>query len=97
MSGGSYDYLCCKDVGDLMLGEGGLPYMADTLATLGYADDAARETTEFLMELRASRIRLEVMQRRLSRLWKAVEWWKSGDYGEDQVRDALAEYRGHAQ
>lgn len=25
-----------------------------------------------------------------------VEWWDSGDWGEDQVRQALADYRGEA-
>lgn len=97
MSGGSFDYLYVKSIDELMAYDGNLDMMADKLATLGYAEDAARETTEFLMELRAGRIRLETMQRRLSDLWKAVEWWVSGDYGEDAVKEALAKYRGSAE
>lgn len=40
MSGGSFDYLCHKEVGDLLEHERTLQEMADELARLGYADDA---------------------------------------------------------
>lgn len=97
MSGGSYNYLgliCYDDLAELLGKESDLRDMADRLAGLGYAQDAARETEELLTMLRQWRTRAEVRVRRLSDVWKAVEWWDSRDSSEDQVRKALAEYRG---
>jgi Holliday junction resolvasome RuvABC DNA-binding subunit len=71
MSGGSYNYLCHSwDLDDLDKHESDLEDMADRLAALGYAQDAARETQALL------------------------EWWDSNDWSEDQVKEALAKYRG---
>jgi hypothetical protein len=94
MSGGSYDYLCHKDIEDLFNMDRQLQEMSDRLAGLGYADDAARETQEFILNLRQFRNRIEAAAKRLNGVWYAVEWWDSGDYGEEQVKEALAEYRG---
>lgn len=93
MSGGSYDYLYAKPIADLMSYDREVESMVDRLASLGYAKDAAQETMAFLLELRRAQIRLETMQQRLAPVWKAVEWWDSADTGEDDVKDALVEYR----
>lgn len=94
MSGGSYDYIAYKDPDDLFDHERMIEHMADRLAGLGYAEDAARETHELLLLLRQARIRLKTRHDRLSPVWHAVEWWDSQDSGERAVIDALAEYRG---
>jgi len=93
MSGGSYDYLCFKDAGELAQHEETLQRMADRLARLGYADDAAKETMEVLLEMRQALNRLQTRISRLSGVWKAVEWWDSCDSGEDGLREALSRYR----
>jgi len=93
MSGGSYDYLYCKDVDSLLNSVPTVQEMADRLAGLGYAEDAARETEELLLTLRQFENRINSMQARLSCVWRAVEWWDSCDSGEDCVKDALQEYR----
>lgn len=95
MSGGSYNYLCSKDAAELLSGHhSDLREMADTLASLGYAKDAAVETEELLLMLRQFDIRIQTRVDRLRGVWKAVEWWKSGDWGEDDVHETLAKYRG---
>ena len=97
MSGGSYNYLCHKDERDLLGGwseEEDLRHMADRLAGLGYAEDAARETEELICMLRQSRIRIETRVQRLRDVWKAVEWWDSCDWQEKGVHEALSAYRG---
>ncbi|BFP50054.1 hypothetical protein KCMC57_64220 (plasmid) [Kitasatospora sp. CMC57] len=95
MSGGSYDYLCrVMDLGELLAKEHRLEEMADRLAGLGYAEDAAHETQELIVQLRQFKVRADVRVKRLSDLWHAVEWWDSGDTAEKDVRDALAKYRG---
>lgn len=95
MSGGSYDYLCwVLDLGELAAKEHQLEEMADRLAGLGYAQDAARETQELLVQLRQFKVRADVRVKRLSDVWHAVEWWDSSDTAEQGVREALAKYRG---
>lgn len=98
MSGGSFNYLCHTwDLADINEKRGDLEAMASELAGLGYAQDAARETEELLVMLRQWEVRATVRIERLREVWKAVEWWRSCDYSEDQVREALAEYRGERQ
>jgi len=93
MSGGSYDYLSSKDVADLLQAQETIQNMADRLAGLGYAQDAAKETQELLLTLRQFDNRISAMQNRLSNVWHAVEWWDSCDSGEDGVKNALEKYR----
>lgn len=95
MSGGSFNYLCHTwDLGDIVGKTGDLEAMSQALAGLGYAKDAARETEELLVILRQWEVQTSVRLERLREVWKAMEWWQSCDYSEDQVREALAEYRG---
>lgn len=94
MSGGSYNYLCYTEcIEDLAKASGHLKRMRDRLAGLGYARDAALETEDLLVILRQAEIRACVRIERLRDVWKAVEWWDSCDYSEDQVKEALEEYR----
>jgi hypothetical protein len=95
VSGGSYNYLCHGfDLEDVINKRCDLRAMADRLAGLGYAEDAAKETEELLVLLNQWCVRAEVRMKRLADVWKAVEWWDSSDWGEDEVREALAAYRG---
>ena len=93
MSGGSYEYLFVKDVDQLLNAESLIKAMFERLAGLGYAEDAAKETFDLLLTLRQFRVRIEVMQGRLSEVWRAIEWWDSGDSGEDGFKEALDSYR----
>jgi hypothetical protein len=96
VSGGSYSYLChtWDGLDGLLDKERELEEMADRLAGLGYAEDAARETQELLVQLRQWKVRAQTRMDRLAPVWKAIEWWDSGDYREDTVREELAKYRG---
>ncbi len=94
MSGGSYNHLyAIFDLEDIQDRQHDLQDMAERLAGLGYAQDAARETEELLLLFRQWETRADVRITRLRDLWKAVEWWDSKDGGEDNVRAALAAYR----
>ena len=95
MSGGSFNYLCQTwDLDDLLTKMGDLEAMSRALATLGYAKDAARETEELLVILRQWQVQAEVRLERLTPVWKAMEWWRSSDWSEDDLREELAKYRG---
>ncbi len=93
MSGGSYDYLCHKDAAEMLAMEEQLQRMADRLAGLGYASDAAKETQGLLLEIRQAKNRIETRADRLNGIWRAIEWWDSHDSSEDDVKQALEEYR----
>ena len=95
MSGGSFNYLCQTwDLDGLLTKMGDLEAMSRALARLGYAQDAARETEELLVILRQWQVQTEVRLERLTPVWKAMEWWRSSDWSEDDLREELAKYRG---
>jgi hypothetical protein len=83
MSGGSYDYLYFH-VAELGGHSGMLETMAERLEGLPYATEAAVATRRILES---------IGDEKLAEVWRAVEWWDSGDYGEDQVRQVIEEYR----
>ena len=93
MSGGSYNYLCHVSADELMVKQNDIQDMADRLAGLGYADDAAKETQFLLLAVRQYENRITASIDRLNKVWKAVEWWDSSDGSEDGVKTALEDYR----
>lgn len=93
MSGGSYNYLCNRMAEEILQIQSDIERMAEKLATLGYAKDAAKETSHLLARSRAFEVYVETAMERLREVWKAVEWWDSADWGEDSVKQALEEYR----
>lgn len=99
MSGGSFNYLGrCYDSDDLIREHrSDLQEMAEFLGSLGYAEDAARESEELLCILNAALIRIDVRIKRLQPIWRAAEWWQSLDTSEDDLKKALAKYRGEGE
>lgn len=93
MSGGSFNHLFAKSPEELIRAEAMIEAMAAAPADLGYAPDAARETRIVNRILGAYRSSLTRKLRRLERVWQAVEYWKSGEWTEQDVRDAIDEYR----
>jgi hypothetical protein len=96
VSGGSYGYLYSKDAGDLMsyACHSELQAMAERIAGLGYAEDAAKDAFDLIAMLTTQRVRIDAAIDRLSDVFRAVEWWDSSDWSENAVRSALAKYRG---
>jgi hypothetical protein len=82
MSGGSYNYLSYH-APDLGGHRHHLEAMADRLEGLPYGSKAAEATRSILAALD---------DEALANVWHAVEWWDSGDYGEDKVQAAIAKY-----
>lgn len=96
MSGGSYNYLYASadDPEALVEHVSDIKAMAERLAGLPYARDAATETERILALIERLHMQVKVRSEALEDVWHAVEWWDSGDYSEDAVRKALAKYRG---
>lgn len=92
MSGGSYNYLCYKDVFELESHREELNRMRDRLIELGHLD-AAKETESIILTLDSFKVRMEARLSRLKDVWRAVEWLDSGDYGKEQVAEAVKKYQ----
>lgn len=90
MSGGSYNYLCYADSDGVRNSEESLTHMANRLAGLPYAQDAAKETAALVLLLRQQETWVQAYIDRLKDVWHAVEWW---DSGEEDVKQALETYR----
>lgn len=66
--------------------------MADRLNSAGF-EDVAKDTQRLVEYIKSARIRIETLFEVLSPVFKAVEWFDSGDWGKDKVDKAIEEYR----
>lgn len=94
VSGGSWDYLYSKDVEQLMQYSNieMLEDMADFLNQNGY-EDVAKDTRRLVEYIKSAKIRIETLHEMLSPVFKAVEWYDSGDSSKDNIAKAIEEYR----
>ena len=94
MSGGSYNYLYCKDVAELFepSNMGLVDDMADTLLAFGYRD-IARDMQRLSEYIKTAYNRVDVLRDQLKDVMRSVEWYESCDYGEDTLKKHLEDYR----
>ncbi len=92
MSGGSYNYLYCKEPEEFMNYTGDLEDMSDQLNQLGY-EDVARDMRRLLEYIKSAKIRIEVLSKKLSPVMKAVEWYDSADWGLETLDKEIQKYR----
>lgn len=96
MSGGSYRFLCTKDVTDFL--NGGyteeLGWMLSRLRGIDHpgAQRAADATERVMRERRGVLDNLERQVHELFDVWHAVEWRDSNDWSEARMMAALAQY-----
>lgn len=94
MSGGSWNYLCYKDVDELMNDSSTelLQDMADRLNSAGF-EDVAKDTQRLVEYIKLASIRIETLFETLSPVFKAVEWFDSGDWGKETLNNEILKYR----
>lgn len=94
MSGGSWNYLCYKDIDELMNGSSTelLQDMADRLNSAGF-EDVAKDTQRLVEYIKSASIRIETLFEALSPVFKAIEWFDSGDWGEETLNNEILKYR----
>lgn len=94
MSGGSWNYLFCKDIDELMNGSSTelLQDMVDRLNSAGFKD-VAKDTQRLVEYIKLASIRIETLFETLSPVFKAVEWFDSGDWGEETLNNEILKYR----
>ena len=92
MSGGSFDYLYCKETPELMSKVDYIEEMADILARKGYCD-VAIDMSRLVEYIKSAEVRITVLSGQLKDIMKAVEWYESCDIGEDGLEKAIEKYR----
>ncbi len=92
MSGGSYNYLCYKEINDLIYDKSDLRNMVDRLIELGYKD-VAKETESLILTIDSFEVRASARIDRLKDVWHSVEWYDSGDSGKESIEKSVNEYR----
>ena len=94
MSGGSYNYLYCKEASELFQLEN-IRYI-DDMATLlrqkGY-EDIARDMLRLAEYIKSAWIRVDVLSDQLKDVMRSVEWYDCGDFGESTLEEHLNDYR----
>lgn len=88
MSGGSFDYLCFRGLGEVVEGENFEMAMSD-LRERPYSTEAGQEMSAILEDFRD----LEERFRQLEGVLKALEWWRSGDSSEEDLKEACAKWK----
>lgn len=92
MSGGSFNYLYCKETRDLFNEVEDLEAMELYLLRRG-DKDIAKDVRRLIEYIRTAENRISVLQENLAGVFKAVEWRVSADWGEKQLQRALDKYR----
>ena len=92
MSGGSYDYLYCKDPEELFENVTYIEDMADTLVKLNYLD-VARDMTRLSEYIKTALNRVSVLSEQLKPIMKAVEYYEDCDYSLETLNKTIEKYR----
>jgi len=93
MSGGSFNYLYCKEnIDDLLYHTDDLDNMREALIKYGY-EDIAKDTQRLIEYIKSAEVRVTVLAKKLQGVFKAVEYYESSDWGKDTMLKKLEEYR----
>lgn len=93
MSGGNFNYLCHKELREL-LHHPMLEEMAKTLEDQFPASRAAIDTRALIDRFDQLQADLDAEPARTLHqdVWHDIEWWQSGDYPKESARAAIAAY-----
>lgn len=95
MSGGSYEYASdTRSIQDLSQHICELKRMVFDLKTY-HAEDVSADTEELIRYFEQLEDEFIERIKPLQKVWHALEWFKSGDWGEDGLQEAIEEYRNH--
>ena len=94
MSGGSYDYLFCKECHELFAYSNirTLEEMESRFLELGY-EDVAKDFRRLIEYIKSANNRVEVLGGQLNEMMHDIEWYDSGDIGADTLAKRVEKYR----
>jgi hypothetical protein len=93
MSGGSHNYLCLQDnLGEFENRREELELMVKDISELVEPSAALSDTLRVAILLDEAQDNLSKLTNQLRGVWRAVEWYHSGDSGREQALRAIREY-----
>ena len=94
MSGGSFNYLYCKDTEEFFALDSinSLVDMAVILKKEGY-EDVSKDVLRFVGYIKSARTEVDILRKQLKDVIHSVEWFDSHDYGEDTLKEHIEMYR----
>lgn len=92
MSGGSYNYLCYESFPEIMERTEDMETIAYRLIKLG-AKDIAEDIRDLINYCKDAKQTIMDACERLHEVFRAVEWFDSGDIGEDDMQKEIKRYR----
>ena len=92
MSGGSFDYLYCKEPEELFEHVTYIEEMSEIALKMGY-EDIALDLTRLAEYIKSAKIRVTVLQEQLKDVMRDIEWYESCDIGEDSLKERFEKYR----
>lgn len=92
MSGGSLNYLFCKETPDLFEAVDDLKRVELHLLQSG-AEDVAKDVRRLIEYIKTAENRIDVLRGNLAGVFKAVEWNLSADWGDARLQQELDRYR----
>lgn len=92
MSGGSFNYLYCKDGAELFNYVSDIEDIEEALIKLNYID-VAKDTRRLIEYIKTALVRVEVLNNQLKPVFKAVEYRESCDYDDDDLKKVIEKYR----
>lgn len=94
MSGGSYDYLYCKEAHELFEYNNirTLTEMEQRFLELDY-EDIARDFRRLIEYIKSANNRVQVLAEHLNELMHDIEWYDSCDIGEETLVKSVERYR----
>lgn len=92
MSGGSLNYLFCKETPDLFEAVDDLKRVELHLLQRG-DEDIAKDVRRLIEYIKTAENRIDVLRENLAGVFKAVEWNLSADWGDARLQQALDRYR----
>ena len=92
MSGGSHNYLCFSEMPDIISRISDMEEMEQELISLGYKD-IAKDTRRLIEYCISAENRISVLFEQLQDVFHAIEWFDSGDIGEETLIKEFEKYR----
>ena len=94
MSGGSFNYLYCKDTEEFFALDNmnSLIDMAVILKKEGY-EDVSKDVFRFVGHIKSSRTEVDILRKQLKDVMRSVEWFDCGDFGPDTLKEHIEMYR----
>ena len=92
MSGGIFNYLCFSELPEILSRTDELEQIEQILIEKRY-EDIAKDVHRLVEYCKSAKVRIGVLFEQLNSVLHDVEWYESGDIGDESLKEALEKYR----